>query len=127
MTRRKNDLEESESNPDRNKTKIIIGVLVIVLGAVLVFALGSGVKNEKPNLNITALEQTKGCVEGQIKNCIVGSCSGQTSCIGGSWSVCSLKQACTPGSTVPCLKQGCSYAFKKCNVCGTDYEQCVTP
>ncbi len=67
------------------------------------------------------------CRDGQTQACSAGSCSGLSTCINGIWSGCKWGTVCTPLSRVPCLSNGCVYAVKECNSCGTGYGDCFLP
>ena len=64
------------------------------------------------------------CVEGQTKGCTVGPCDGLSTCLNGRWGPCRWETVCTPGTEAPCTQNGCAYAYKECNECGTGYGPC---
>ena len=105
------------------------GVLVFVIALIAIIAyaayLGSGPQQQPQSQ--PAAPQGGICSEGQTQACSLGSCSGQMRCINGVWSGCRWDTICTPGSRVPCLSNGCVYAVKECDSCGTGYTACFLP
>jgi hypothetical protein len=67
------------------------------------------------------------CREGDTRPCSVNSCQGVSRCLNGVWSGCRWDTVCTPGARVPCLSNGCVYAVKECDSCGTGYTDCFLP
>jgi len=68
------------------------------------------------------------CMDGQTRSCTTGGCSGIATCKDGKWWGCRWNQTCRPGARAPCLNDnGCSYAVKECNDCGTGYGPCMGP
>ncbi len=100
---------------------LIIAALLLVIVYALFFA---------PTITIGLHYPVEGgqetCTEGQTQSCRVGACTGISTCTGGSWGGCKWKTVCTPGTKAPCTLQGCAYAYKECNECGTGYGPCVS-
>jgi hypothetical protein len=67
------------------------------------------------------------CKDGQTRACSAGSCGGVSTCVGGVWSGCKWPRVCVPGSKVSCIQNGCAYAFKECDECGSGYGPCIMP
>jgi hypothetical protein len=65
------------------------------------------------------------CQDGQARPCVVGNCSGQSTCVGGAWGGCKWERVCTPKTSVPCINGSCAYAIRTCNECGTGYGPCA--
>jgi hypothetical protein len=73
-------------------------------------------------------ENESGCAPGTARACSVGICSGMSTCLGdGTWGGCDWQRVCIPGSRAPCIQDGCAYAFKTCNPCGSGYGDCAAP
>lgn len=71
-------------------------------------------------------QQQAACQPGQARSCAVGNCSGTSACLGdGIWGGCTWAHSCEAGSRIPCLRDGCSYAYRECNPCGSGYGECV--
>lgn len=66
------------------------------------------------------------CIENQTKECLVGNCTGASTCTGGGWGPCRLELVCTPGETVPCLDGPCVCGYKECNECGSAFGPCIS-
>jgi len=64
------------------------------------------------------------CTDGERRACTAGSCSGISTCVGGSWGGCDWQKVCEPGSRELCIKDGCAYALKECDECGTSWGPC---
>ena len=120
----------------RNKTKslqsnflvvtvlfVFLFVFLILMAFSLLYSGGHAPINQNLNLN-SDTTQIYICTTGQIKSCSVENCSGISTCINGVWGSCTWQQVCTPGTQLPCLQYGCSYAIQKCNECGTGYNAC---
>jgi len=99
--------------------------LMLMLGLALIlaysfsFMLGGGTKPSSQSQPQAPL-----CMSGQTRQCAAGNCTGTSVCVDGSWSGCTWKQACVPGTAVPCLSDGCPQGLKRCNPCGTGYLPC---
>ncbi|MFZ5501488.1 MAG: hypothetical protein ACOY58_06220, partial [Candidatus Micrarchaeota archaeon] len=65
------------------------------------------------------------CASGETRSCQSGSCAGTSTCIQGVWSGCRWERICTPGIHEPCIEQGCAYALRECNECGTGWGECL--
>ncbi len=103
----------------------ILAALVVFVGAVVVVFFTS----PEPGVFHYPLEENlAGCMPGQARGCTVGNCSGTSLCLeGGTWSGCRWEHVCAPGARIPCLKDGCSYAYRDCNACGSGYGDCTVP
>jgi hypothetical protein len=100
--------------------------LIMLLGLAIILAYGL----LAPKLTVTLAPPSgplapAACAEDQSRQCFVGNCSGVSTCINGAWSGCRWERVCTPGSRSTCLKDGCAYAVKECNGCGTGYGPCL--
>ncbi len=102
-------------------------IFILALVAIIAYAayLGSGpaASQQQP----APEGPPRSCQDGQTQPCSTGSCSGLSRCINGVWSGCRWDTVCTPGDRVPCLSNGCVYAVKECNSCGTGYGACFLP
>jgi hypothetical protein len=103
-------------------------LFIVALFALIAYAayLGSG-PGAAPESQPSSPSSGGLCTEGQTQACSIGSCSGVSRCINGVWSGCRWDTVCTPGTKVPCLSNGCVYAVKECNQCGTGYTDCFLP
>ncbi|MBI5224041.1 hypothetical protein HY990_06505 [Candidatus Micrarchaeota archaeon] len=86
-----------------------------------------GFSLSRPQFKVSFTDQASApsCLDGQKQYCRVASCSGFSTCVGGTWGGCEWVKVCNPGERIPCLKEGCSYAYKICNECGTEYGSCT--
>ncbi|MEW6036121.1 MAG: hypothetical protein AB1529_05900 [Candidatus Micrarchaeota archaeon] len=99
----------------------LLAALLLFLALGLLFGGGSrSISPEEP-----APSKPSVCRDGQTQYCSSGGCSGASTCIGGVWSGCKWEQVCTPGSRVPCTKEGCFYAVRECNACGSAWGPCT--
>ncbi|MFH0737840.1 MAG: hypothetical protein V1827_04235 [Candidatus Micrarchaeota archaeon] len=64
------------------------------------------------------------CTDGEKRACTIGACSGISACSGGAWGGCSWERICEPGSRELCIQDGCAYALKECDGCGTSWGPC---
>lgn len=100
---------------------ILIALLIFVGAVVAIFF-----SSPEPGIfHYPAAENASGCVPGQVEGCSVGRCSGMSTCLqDGTWGGCNWQRVCIPGSRAPCLQNGCAYAYKECNQCGSGYGDC---
>lgn len=102
----------------------LLALLVLTVAVVMAVFFGSsesGVVHYPPSG-----QQQAACQPGQARPCAVGNCSGTSACLGdGSWGGCTWAHSCEAGSRIPCLRDGCSYAYRECNPCGSGYGECV--
>ena len=64
------------------------------------------------------------CADGEVRPCASGDCEGTSTCVKGVWGGCRWEQVCAPGLREPCIIQGCAYAVRECNECGTGWSEC---
>ncbi len=105
----------------------LVLVFVLSLAAIIIYAIYLGTGPAQAQQERSGQSAPKYCQDGQTQACSAGSCSGVSTCINGVWSGCKWATACTPGARVPCLSNGCVYAVKECNSCGTGYTDCFLP
>ena len=98
---------------------IILSSLIIILGYIAFLYLPQGSVPQDEGGQAYA-----SCRDGQSRPCTSGSCSGQSTCIGGEWVGCSWEQVCDPGMRVPCVNMGCADSLKECDACGTGWGSC---
>jgi hypothetical protein len=122
MARRKTKKAPAAPSLARFLPIAILIALVIFVGAVVsVFFMSP----EPGVFHYPLAENATGCIAGQARNCSVGGCTGTSLCLeDGTWGSCNWQRVCTPGSTLPCLQDGCAYAYKTCNPCGSGYGDC---
>ncbi|MDD5339922.1 MAG: hypothetical protein PHV13_01595 [Candidatus ainarchaeum sp.] len=102
----------------------ILAALVVFVGAVLTVFFSS----PAPGVFQYPAEEQAGCVQGTARACSVGNCTGTSVCLeGGTWGSCKWVRVCTPGARMACLQDGCSYAYRECNPCGSGYGSCTVP
>lgn len=103
-------------------------LFIIALAVIIAYAayLGSG-PAVAPQSQPAPGSSSRICQEGQTQPCSTGTCPGVSRCINGVWSGCRWDTICTPGTRVPCLSNGCVYAVKECDSCGTGYTECFLP
>ncbi|MEW6722800.1 MAG: hypothetical protein AB1324_06060 [Candidatus Micrarchaeota archaeon] len=101
---------------------LFFGVMLAVLA--YPFLASSGAGKIGPELNQTA-PRPESCRDGETRPCSVNACAGTSVCAGGSWSGCTWEQKCVPGAKVSCIREGCVYAFRECDDCGSGYGECV--
>ncbi|MFN7991888.1 MAG: hypothetical protein U0R44_07075 [Candidatus Micrarchaeia archaeon] len=94
--------------------------LVALVACTVILTSGGG----SPGKTVGDSDRPRFCHEGDTQFCTIGSCSGQSACINGVWSGCRWARVCTPGERIPCLKNGCAYAVKECDTCGTGFGEC---
>ncbi len=102
-------------------------LFILSLAAIILYAAYLGMAPPSSQGAGQGQSAPKYCRDGQTQACSTGSCSGVSSCINGIWSGCKWDTLCTPGARVPCLSNGCVYAVKECNSCGTGYGDCFLP
>ncbi len=105
----------------------LVLVFVACLGALIVYAIWLGTGSAGSQQAQPSGAPAVYCADGQTQQCTAGACSGVSTCIGGVWSGCKWPTSCIPGARVPCLSNGCVYAVKECNSCGTGYGECFLP
>ncbi|MFH1785812.1 MAG: hypothetical protein ABH842_05270 [Candidatus Micrarchaeota archaeon] len=108
------------------KNKIIIG-LFLLLFLILAYVVFQNFSLSKTKSNSIPEDQYLVCTENSTQYCSVGSCSGLSTCHNGIWSSCQWEKVCTPGFKTMCIENGCAYAIKECNECGTSFGQCLPP
>jgi len=66
------------------------------------------------------------CSEREARGCSSGGCPGKQECVGGFFGNCQMpKKVCVPGQKVGCSSSACSFGYKTCNRCGTEYGPCT--
>lgn len=98
----------------------LIGAL-IVLVVLYIFSFWQG--HGAVGVNEPYLQRE--CEEGTTKQCMIDNCTGLAICRSGKWEGCRLELVCTPGSIMPCIEDYCVIGYKRCNECGTGYENCT--
>jgi hypothetical protein len=77
---------------------------------------------EKFEFEVKAAE----CSDGEVKWCSIDGCQGKQECAGGFFGSCQMpKKVCVPGQKVGCSSSACSFGYKACNRCGTEYGPCT--
>ncbi|MEM2137469.1 MAG: hypothetical protein QW568_00075 [Candidatus Anstonellaceae archaeon] len=77
---------------------------------------------EKFEFEVKAAE----CNDGEVRECGSDSCPGKQECAGGFFGSCQTpKKVCVPGQKVGCSSSACSFGYKTCNQCGTEYGPCT--
>jgi hypothetical protein len=123
MAGTKTKKEVAAPSPMRYLPLMILLALVVFVGAVVGFFLLS-----PPSLHYPVSQSPGGCVPGTMENCSIGSCGGTSFCLAdGTWGGCTWQRVCTPGVRDACIQNGCAYAYKTCNQCGSGYGACAPP
>lgn len=105
----------------------VLAAIFVILALIIAYAAYLGWGPSVQPSQQTQDTGTKFCKEGDTRTCASGSCQGVSRCLNGVWSGCRWDTVCTPGQRVPCLSNGCVYAVKECNSCGTAYTECFLP
>ncbi|MCX8197230.1 MAG: hypothetical protein N3G80_02860 [Candidatus Micrarchaeota archaeon] len=83
-------------------------------------------KNQQCSSSISVEAYKRECEEKSSRECFVGNCSGTQKCSAGKWGECILpKKICVPGQKVGCSLNSCSFGYRTCNECGTEFGPCM--
>jgi hypothetical protein len=105
------------------KNPVVLFLLALLL-AILCYIIYA---SYRPQVSIIDTPIEKICEDNQTHACTSGSCNGTSTCVDNSWSSCTWEKICVPGSRAMCIEDGCAYAVKECNECGTGYGPCGLP
>jgi len=114
--------------PRSSSSRLVLLLMLLGFVAVIafVFILANGFGNHTSAANTGLSPSQASCHEGDTKQCTLESCSGFSTCHGGSWGVCRWKVVCAPYSKASCLNNSCVYGYKECDGCGSGYGPCIT-